>query len=301
MASRELAPFGQPGHFYECPRWHDGRWWVSDMRGGAVWSYTAEGEPRLEATVDDRPAGLGFTPDGALLVVSMEKGQLLRVRPGGSGEIEQVTDLAHLAGDTRGFVNDMAVSAEGHAYIGFDADYQLYPRDAGLGAVIHVTPQGNAGIAAKGLAFPNGIVFSPDESELIVHETFAPRVTAYSIAGDGSLGSGRLWALLDPKQDEREDRTVPLNHEFTSLDGCAIDAEGCLWSADVASGCLRIAEGGAIRDAIFLPGGLHAMACGLGGPDGHTLMICAADGNFEGRESRKGAQLFTTRVDVGAG
>ncbi len=298
MAQRELTPFGVAAHFYECPRWHAGRWWVSDMRGGTVYSLSEDGEPRVELRIEDRPSGLGFAPDGAMLVVSMEERELLRVR---GGKIEQAIELAHLTGETRGFINDMAVSAGGHAYIGFDADYQLYPRDAGLGAVIHVTPDGEASVAATGLAFPNGMVFSPDNKRLIVHETFAPQVTAYDIAADGSLGRGEVWASLETKRDEREDRSIPLNHEFTSLDGCGIDAEGCLWSADVASGCLRIAEGGAILDAIFLPDGLLAMACWLGGKDGHTLMICAADNNFEGRETRLGSQLFTTRVDVGAG
>lgn len=301
MPQRELAEFGSPGHFYECPRWHDGRWWVSDMRGGAVYSFTQEGEPRVELRIEDRPGGLGFTPDGALLVVSMEQQKLLRVRPGGSGEIEHVLDLCGLCGETEGFLNDLAVSRTGHAYVGFDADYTRYDRDAGLGAVVHVTPEGKASVAATGLAFPNGMVFSPGEDRLIVNETRLPRITACDIADEGSLGPGLVWASLEPKQDDRADRSVSLPEQAASLDGCAIDADGCLWSADVASGCLRIAEDGAILDAVFLPDNMLAMACGLGGPDGHTLMICGADDNFNDRESRKGAKLFVTKVDVPAG
>jgi len=300
MPDRTIAEFGMPGHFYECPRWHDGRWWVSDMRGGAVYSFTPEGKQRVELRFEDRIGGLGFTPDGALLVVSMEHRKLLRVRPGGSGEVEHAFDLSGLFGETQGFLNDLAVSSTGHAYVGFDPDFTRYGRESELGAVVHVTPGGEVSVAATGLAFPNGMVFAPGEASLIVHETMKPRITAYEIAGDGSLGPGFVWAFLHPKRDERPDRSVPLPESETSLDGCAIDAEGCLWSADVGSGCLRVAEGGAILDAVFLPDNLHAMACGLGGPDGHTLMICGSDDNFHDRTSTKDGKLFVTRVEVPA-
>jgi sugar lactone lactonase YvrE len=85
-----------------------------------------------------------------------------------------------------------------------------------------------------------------------------------------------------------------------AMDGCVMDSEGCIWVADVRSACLRIAPGGAVVDAIFLPDQLCSFACTLGGPDGKTLMICAADSNFADRVSRKSSFLFTTRVDVPA-
>lgn len=193
MIARGISAFGPAGHFYECPRWRDGRWWVSDMRGGRVYSFSPEGEARTELVIDDRPAGLGWTPDGRLLVVSMEAKRLLTVAPGGD---EQAVDLAPLFGDTQGFLNDLAVSRTGHIFVGMDADFHAYGPDADLGRIAHLPPQGAARVAAEGLAFPNGMVFTPDGATLVVAETMKPRLTAFSVertAPWANAGSGARW------------------------------------------------------------------------------------------------------------
>ena len=293
-SKRQVTAFGPAGHFYECPRWRDGRWWVSDMRGGAVYSFSANGDARIELRLDDRPAGLGWALNGALLVVSMEAKQLLTI--GGNGSIASSLDLAPLFGTIKGFLNDLAVSRSGHAYVGMDADFHAYGPDAELGMIAHVSPQGFATIAARDLAFPNGIVFTPDESTLVVAETMKPRLTSFAIEADGALGAARRWGVVGqqtPFRSAGADRPA-------SLDGCAMDAAGYIWAADVNAGCLRIAPGGEVVDAVILPNGLRSFACGLGGVDGRTLIICGADDNFQDRTSRREAQLFTTQVEIGA-
>ncbi len=166
--------------------------------------------------------------------------------------------------------------------------------------IVLVEPSGEARIVAEKLAFPNGLVFTPDGATLVAAETMKPRLSAFMLQPDGSLGPRADWGLLEPKVDQRACREPALTGTGTSLDGCAMDAQGYIWAADVQSGCLRIAPGGAIVDAVFLPDGLRAFACALGGPDGRTLMICGADDNFADRTSRKEARLFATRVAIGA-
>lgn len=296
MGARSLTAFGPPAHFYECPRWRDGRWWVSDMRGARVYSFGEGGEPRVEFEVD-RPGGLGWTAAGDLLVVSMDAMKLIEVS---GGKARRTHDLSSFAGETQGFLNDMAVSPNGHAFIGFDADYQRYGPDAELGKVLHVSPDGEARVVAEGLAMPNGIAFTPDGSRLVVAETMKPRFLSYAIAADGALGDRQVWGDVGSRRDERPVRQPPLSDGAVNLDGCAMDAAGHIWAADVGPACLRIAPGGAVVDAVFLPERMRVFACALGGPDGRTLMICAADDDFKDRHLRRSAQLYVTRVDTPA-
>jgi sugar lactone lactonase YvrE len=298
MQARPLTPFGPAANFYECPRWRDGRWWVSDMRGGTVYSFSPEGEARTEFTVDDRPGGIGWTRDGRLLVVSMEARRLLQVAPG--GRVEKTIELASLIGDTAGICNDMAVSPRGHAYIGFDADHVRYSPDADLGLILHVTPEGQASVAARGLAFPNGLVFTPDGTRLVAAETMRPRFTSFAIGADGGLGDRKVWGELSRDKDTRASRTPAFGERSINLDGCGMDAEGHIWAADCGSTCLRIAPGGAVVDSVTLPDGMRPFACGLGGPDGRTLMICASDEDAGVRAATRSSRLFTTTVDVPA-
>jgi len=293
-----LKELGPPAHFYECPRWRQGCWWLSDMRGRRVYSLSTDGEARIEVELDDRPGGLGWTPEGDLLVVSMEQKRLLRISPAGGAR--KVLELAGLFGDTEGFLNDLAVGPTGHVYVGFDADLERYGPDAERGMIVQIPPQGAARIAAGNLALPNGLVFTPDGATLVVAETLKPRLTSFSVAADGSLGARRLWGALDPRQDARAHREPPLGDRAATLDGCAMDAEGCVWAADIACACLRIAPGGAVVDAVFLPDGLRAFACALGGADGRTLLLCGADENFADRTSRRASRLFTAQVGVPA-
>jgi sugar lactone lactonase YvrE len=297
MQARQVTAFGPPARFYECPRWRAGRWWVSDMRDGKVHSFSPEGEARVELVIDDRPGGLGWTPDGRMLVVSMNAKRLLQVA---GGAVETAYDLAPVLGDTEGFCNDLGVSAVGHAYVGFDADHLKYPSDADLGRIARVGPDGQVALAAQGLAMPNGIVFTPDGAQLVVAETMRPRFSGFAIAPDGSLGERSDWGALDAQQLGRAIGAPAPWERPVNLDGCAMDAERHIWAADVSSGCIRVAPGGEVVDAVILPDGMRAFACGLGGPDGRTLLICGADDNFQDRASRISSQIFVTRVNAPA-
>ena len=239
--------------------------------------------------------GIGWSAADELLVVSMEAKTLLVREKAGRGIARRI-ELGHLCAGTVGFLNDMAVAPNGQVYIGFDA----YPSDDDLGMIVLVEPSGQARIVAEKLAFPNGLVFTPNGGTLVAAETMKPRLSAFTLKPDGSLGPRADWGLLEPRVDLRANPQPALTGSGISLDGCAMDAQGHIWAADVQSGCLRIAPGGAIVETVFLPGGLRAFACALGGPDGRTLMICGADDNFADRTSRKEAQLFATRVEIGA-
>ena len=283
------------GHFFEGPRWHDDRWWASDFYRHAVLSWAADGsDERVEAEVPGQPSGLGWLADGSLLVVSMNTHQVLRRDLDGS-----VVVHGDLAGKVEGPLNDMVVDAAGHAYIGgfgFDLMSGSDPKPTSLW---RVDPDGSTAEAAGDLRFPNGSVVTPDGSTLVVGETMGGRYTAFTIEADGSLSDRRVWAQLS--------ETPPLGPVAEMLaaggvapDGCALDAEGCIWSADALGGrVLRVAEGGEISGEIPAPDGLGVYACALGGPDGRTLVLCCAPDFFEHtRSAATEAVLFATSVDV---
>jgi sugar lactone lactonase YvrE len=182
-------------------------------------------------------------------------------------------------------MNDMVVDAQGRTWVGdfgFDLMAGGTPEAASLK---RVDPDGTVTIAATDLQFPNGSVVTPDGRTLIVGETMASRYTAFTIADDGTLTDRRLWAEMSP-------RLAP--------DGCSLDAEGHIWSADgLGKRCGRIAPGGEVVDEIVPPDDLAAYACMLGGDDGRTLLMCCAPDFFEhNRKNAREAVLLTTTVDV---
>ena len=298
MEARTVRAFGPPGYFYECPRWHDGHWLVSDMRGKTVFRLDESGEATVVIELDDRPGGLGWLADGTMLVVSMEQRCLHRLSP--DGAIASSVDLAPLVAGREGFLNDLVVSPRGDIFIGFCQDPYTLSMSEPLGALIRIDRLGDCSIAAEGLAFPNGMAITPDGLTLVVAETGKPRLSAFAIADDGTLGQRREWATLDEVRDRRADRSTPIGERPITFDGCGMDSEGHVWAAEIGSGCLRIAPGGEVVDSVILPDGLRAYACMLGGPDGRSLMICGADDKHEERMSRKGARLFLATVDVPA-
>ncbi|HEX5366368.1 MAG TPA: SMP-30/gluconolactonase/LRE family protein, partial [Acidimicrobiales bacterium] len=183
-----------------------------------------------------------------------------------------------------GHANDMVVDARGHAYVGnfgFDLMGGAAPADARLA---HVAPDGTVRAAAEDLAFPNGMVITPDGSTLIVGESFANRYTAFTIGGDGSLSDRRQWAAIPG----------------VAPDGCGLDAEGAIWAADAAGArVVRVVEGTGVVDEIAAPEGLGIFACMLGGDDGRTLLACAAPNFLESeRAVTRLGRLLTTTVDV---
>lgn len=294
MGQRELTRLADGGGFFEGPRWHDGRWWVSDFYRQGVFTYDDAGNEELILTVEAQPSGLGWLPDGDLLIVSMKDHKLLRRDAGGT--VDEFADLSAYAG---GHLNDMVVDGNGRAWVGnfgFDLMASADPAPASL---VRVDVDGTVSVAADDLLFPNGSVVTPDGGTLIVGETIGCRYTAWTIGDDGSLGDRRVWAQLAP---------TPALGSFAEMlplitvgpDGCCLDAENHIWAADAISGnCIRIAPGGAIVDTVEAPEGLNAYACMLGGADGQTLLLCTAPDFFEHlRTGAREAVLLTTPVEV---
>jgi len=251
-------------YFGEAPRWHDGRLWFSDFFAHAVKSVSLEGDLRTEFTIDDRPSGLGWMPDGSLLIVSMVKRQVLRRAV--DGTIAVHADLSGIAGF---HCNDMVVDAAGRAYagnFGFDLDAELIARGVDSVVAEHATadiacvaPDGTVTVAAAGMHFPNGSVITPDGRTLIVGETLGGALTAFDIDADGALSNRRAWASTWPR--------VP--------DGIALDADGAVWIANpLAPECALITEGGDVVEVIDT--GMPCYACMLGGDDGRTLFMLTA-------------------------
>jgi sugar lactone lactonase YvrE len=281
MTDRSLEVLVGSGTFYEGPRWHEGRWWVSDFYRQTVFAVTATGAQEAVLRVDQQPSGLGWLPDGTMLVVSMKDRRLLRHTAAGTAE--EVADLSGLAS---GHLNDMVVDQQGRAWIGnfgFDLMAGGPPSPANL---IRVDPDGTAAVVAEEMSFPNGSVVTPDGRTLIVGESGAMRYTAFTIVDDGSLVDRRVWAQMsDPP---------------VAPDGCCLDAEGHIWAADAfGNRCVRVAEGGTIVDEIRAPDGLGVFACMLGGDNGRTLLMCCAPGYQEQeRASANDARLITVEVEV---
>ena len=237
-------------------RWRDGWLWFSDLLGHRVMRTDAGGRAEVLAAVAGRPSGLGFTPDGHLLVVSMRENQVLRLGPDG---LEVAADLSPLA---RAYCNDMVVDGAGRAYVGdvgFDRHAGEPPRN---GALLRLDPDGTMAVAADDINFPNGAVLTPDGRTLILAETFANRLTAFDVDDAGGLHRRRLFAEI-----------------AGTPDGIALDAEGAIWVADhLGHKVLRVLEGGRVTHTIDA-GERHTFACALGGPERRTLFFSTSIGN----------------------
>ncbi len=294
MAERQLDTLLEGGAFFEAPRWHDGRWWVADFYRHAVFAVGADGGAEQLFEVEGQPSGMGWMPDGTLLVVSMRDHRILRWSAG--AELTLHADVSEFC---TGHLNDMVVDRHGRAYAGNFGFDLMGGADPAPAALIRVDPDGAASVAAEGLHFPNGSVITPDGGTLIVGETAGSRYTAFTIAPDGSLTDRRVWAQVAPAPALTTFAETLGNLRF-GPDGCALDAEGHIWSADeVGARCARLAPGGEIVDEIAMPDGLDVFACMLGGDDGRTLLMCAAPDFAEGsRRAARDAVLLTTTVDV---
>lgn len=234
--------------FPEGPRWRDGRWWLSDQLGNRVLAVDEAGAWSVVAEMP-RPSGLGFHPDGTLWVAQMDGARVVAVVGGG---VREVASVRHLAAH----LNDMVVDPKGRAYL--DAYGERSDPDSGL---LLVAPGEPPRSVARGLAFPNGLLVTPDGGTLLVAETMASCVTAFDVLADGSLGNRRIWARLPG----------------STPDGICLDAEGAVWVASYRSGeFLRVREGGEVLDRVPSETGVWAMACALGGHDGRTLLTCTA-------------------------
>lgn len=292
--ARELKPLVTGGRFFEAPRWRDGRWWVSDFYRHAVFTVTPDGRSAKVLDVPQQPSGLGWLPDGSLLVVSMKNRQLLRRSP--AGELSVHAELSALCS---GPCNDMVVDQRGTAWVGSFGFDLMAGADAQPSVLVRVDADGRAQVAAEQVYFPNGAVLSPDGRSLIVGETLGNRYTAWTIGDDGCLHDRRVWAQFAALPELGPVPQV-LPQLKVAPDGCTLDAEGQIWAADAVGGrCIRVAPGGTITDQIAAPAGMGVFACMLGGDDGKTLLLCAAPDFYEhNRAQADEAVLYTARVDV---
>jgi sugar lactone lactonase YvrE len=235
--------------FGEGPRWFEGLLWFSDVLGEAVHTADMRGSVTTLPLPGRSPSGLGFRPDGSLLIASTEDRQVLRY----DGEtVVTIADLADLAPASLG---DMVVDDAGRAYIGSQASQAL-----GGGVIVRLDPDDSATVVAEDLDFPNGMVITPDRKTLIVAESIGRRLTAFTIGDDGPLSDRRVFADgLDGPPD-----------------GIALDAEGGVWtSMTLAHQFERITAGGAVTDRIDM-GERVAIACALGGPERRTLFLLSS-------------------------
>lgn len=278
--------------YLECPRWHEGRIWFVDFYTYAVYSARADGSDlRQEADVPQQPSGLGWLPDGRLLVVSMRDQRILRREPDGSLSVH--ADLSGLAG---GHLNDMVVDASGRAFVGEFGFDLMGGAPFETGNLIRVEPDGSATVAAGDLRFPNGSVITHD-GILLVCETFGNRIAAFDIAADGALENRRAWAEFGAEPTEREIEPL-IGQVVVAPDGCGLDAEGALWVADATGGrAVRVLPDGTIDEEVAAGSGVFA--CMLGGDDGKTLFLCSApDFHEEARKNAREGSLLAVEVDV---
>ncbi|PRY30357.1 SMP-30/gluconolactonase/LRE family protein [Umezawaea tangerina] len=278
-------------HFGEAPRHGpDGRFYISDFYEKAVFTVDLEtGEKQVVCSLPGQPSGLGWLPDGRLLVVSMLDRTVRRLEP--NGVLSLHADLVDIAGY---HTNDMLVDARGRAYVGnFGFDLHKTINDEGIEAVLApdyvspstslalVEPDGTTSVAATDMHFPNGTVLLPDGS-LLVAETTAFRLTAFDVAEDGSLSNRRVWA--------------DLRGQMIAPDGICVDSEGGVWVATALQPVVvRVVEGGAITDRVETSQLTYAV-----GLVGNTLVVCTAptsDPDVVGKQHV--GRLETVQVKVG--
>ena len=235
------------------------------MGSKQVLTVDLRGEVEEVCVIDGRPSGIGWLPDGRMLVVSMNDLRIVRLEPDGS-----LTEHADLRGLASAPCNDMVVDRRGNAYVGNPGyDMRNPPSPLPAAELVLVRPDGSAEVVDRSLLFPNGPAVTPDGRTLVVAETMGSRLTAFDIAEEGTLSNRRLYADLPGR----------------APDGIALDAEGAVWVADASgNACVRVREGGEITDAVDT--GRGCFACALGGSDRTTLFLLTGEG-FSGEAMRK--------------
>jgi len=246
--------------FGESPRWHDDRLWFADWARQEIIAVDLAGKSevmlRLPGAGGFSPVCIDWLPDGRLVLVSGASRSVIRQEPDGT-----LVTHADLSGacDAQQW-NEIAVDGRGNAYLNNIAfDFPGGEFRPGLAAL--ATPDGVVRQVADGFGFPNGMAVTPDDSTLLVAESYAHVLTAFDIAPDGGLANRRVWAHLG---------------EHAAPDGICLDAEGAVWYADVGNRhCVRVREGGEVLQTVDT--GLGCFSCALGGPDGRTLLMVVAD------------------------
>jgi sugar lactone lactonase YvrE len=233
--------------FPEGPRWYEGKLWFSDQHAHRVMTVDLDGTAEVVVTTEQRPSGLGFLPDGTPLIVSMPDRLLLRLDGDG---LHTLADLKEF-GDN--FANDMVTDRQGRSYVGIRDD-----KPQPNGRIVLVEPDGKVRVVADEISSPNGTVITPDGHTLVVAETAANKLTAFDVAGDGSLSNRRVFAELGVRH----------------ADGICLDAQGGVWfGSPQTREYLRVVEGGGITDRVK-SGDRWGVAPALGGADRRTLFLC---------------------------
>lgn len=230
--------------FPESTRWRDGRVWLCNWGAGEVLAVTTDGEREVMARVEPQtlPFSIDWLPDGRLLVIDGPRRLLLRQEP--DGALDAVADLTGLGPAP---FNELVVDAVGNAYV-----------NGGLGSVVCVRPDGSVRVVADGLQWPNGMALVDDGRSLVVADSHAEQLVAFEVTDDGTLSSRRVWAELEHAPD-----------------GICADADGSIWVASVpGQHCVRVRAGGEVLNTVTVDRG--CFACMLGGEDGRTLFIAAA-------------------------
>lgn len=255
--------------FTEAPRWHNNAFYFSDFNHRLVRRINSDGTIDEIARVADQPSGLGWLPDGRLLIVSMANHRLLIQED--NGELREYADLSRIA---TGVCNDMVVDRRGRAYVGNFGGTNITLESKVTAKLAMVDIDGSVSVAADELYFPNGAVITADGSTLIIAETLAQRLTAFDIDRDGKLLNRRIWADIAPAHP----------------DGICLDREGGIWVATVYNEVIRVEAGGNITNRIQTPDGCYA--CTLGGKDGRCLYLCT--------NGSSGSAIISTEVEVAA-
>lgn len=261
--------------FGEGPRWRDGALWYSDFHQRAVYRVSADGErTAVYDGLDDRPSGMGWLPDGTFLVVFMTSRRVMCDR--GDGRLVEYADLSSIATH---HCNDMIVDRHGNAFVGnFGFDLEALASFAPADLAV-VRPDGSVAVAAPDMAFPNGAVITPDDTTLIVGQSFGGNYIAFTMHDDGTLTDRRQWAEIPG----------------TAPDGCGLDDAGGIWFSDaLGSQVVRVEEGGNVTDRIATP--MPTFACMLGGDDGRTLFALCSPGSHPDESAGKAAGAIYTRT-----
>ena len=279
--------------YLEGPRWHDDRLFASDFYTHQVLAFSVRHGVEIVASVPNQPSGLGFLPDGRLLIVSMRDRKVLRREEDGT-----LVEHADLNPYATWHANDMVVDAEGRAYVGNFGFDLMGGGDPAPAALLRVDLDGSVTVAAEDLLFPNGMVITDDGHTLIVAESLGQRLTAFDVAADGTLSNRRVWAAFgDPPTATTA--AEALAQIKVAPDGICLDAEGAVWAADAfGNRAIRVREGGEIvAEVSTVDFGIYA--CMLGGKDGRTLYLCAAPTFHEAEAAADHrARLLACQVEV---
>jgi sugar lactone lactonase YvrE len=266
--------------FGESPRWHAGRLWLANWGAQEVLALTSDGAREVMAHVPTFNFSIDWSAEGQLLVTSAT----LVLRQQRDGTLKPFVDVREIAPNG---LNEIVVDGHDNIYVNGPGFNLMTGEEPKPGEVILVTPDGAMRQVADGVAFPNGMAVTPDNSTLVVAESHARRLTAFDIAHDGSLSNRRIWADLGDG--------VP--------DGICLDVEGAIWYADVPNKrCVRVREGGEVLQSVQADRG--CFACMLGGADGRTLFIVAKEwlgASNMANAPRDGQVVTTTAPSTHAG